>query len=83
MDIVHRPVPALYLHHLYFFYQNLQDHFAVLVGYAAHGLKEYTNQLRVDRLTLAVLNWAIFGKGYLTTLLVGANHPAGWEQQPC
>ncbi|MBT5177631.1 MAG: choline dehydrogenase [Rhodospirillaceae bacterium] len=52
--------------------QNLQDHFSVLVGYAARGLEEYANQLRLDQLTMAVLNWAIFGKGYLTTLPVGA-----------
>ncbi len=52
--------------------RNLQDHFSVLVGYAARGLEAYTSELRLDRLTLAVLNWAIFRKGYLTSLPVGA-----------
>ncbi|NQV56232.1 MAG: choline dehydrogenase [Rhodospirillales bacterium] len=52
--------------------RNLQDHISVLVGYKALDLGQFDSELRLDRLTMAVLNWAFFRKGYLTTLPVGA-----------
>jgi choline dehydrogenase len=50
---------------------NLQDHIHVGVAYHAHGMEDMDSELRADKLTMAVLNWALFRKGYLTTLPVG------------
>jgi choline dehydrogenase-like flavoprotein len=50
---------------------NLQDHIHVGVAYNAVGLEDFDSQLRLDKLTFAVLNWALFKKGYLTQLPVG------------
>jgi choline dehydrogenase len=51
--------------------RNLQDHLHVGVGYNAHDLADLDSELRADRLTLAVLNWALFHNGYLMTQPVG------------
>ena len=51
--------------------RNLQDHTHVGVAYHAHNMEDFDSELRADKLTLAVLNWVLFKKGYLTTLPVG------------
>jgi choline dehydrogenase len=51
--------------------RNLQDHIHVGVAYHAVGLEDFDKDLRFDRLAMAVINWALFKKGYLTTLPVG------------
>ena len=50
--------------------RNLQDHIHVGVAYKTDTTSEFDNEFRLDRLTLAVINWALFRKGYLTTLPV-------------
>ncbi|MGZ5867383.1 MAG: GMC family oxidoreductase [Xanthobacteraceae bacterium] len=51
--------------------RNLQDHIHVGVAYRAHNMEDLDSELRADKLTLAVLNWVLFKRGYLTTLPVG------------
>ena len=51
--------------------RNLQDHIHVGVAYNAIGLEDFDKDLRFDRLAMSVINWALFKKGYLTTLPVG------------
>jgi len=51
--------------------RNLQDHIHVGVAYNAVGLEEFDKELRFDKLAMAVINWALFKKGYLTRLPVG------------
>jgi choline dehydrogenase len=50
--------------------RNLQDHIHVGVAYHSETTREYDKELRLDRLTLAVINWALFRRGYLNTLPV-------------
>ena len=52
--------------------RNLQDHFATGVGYHAPAFKHFDKEIRFDRLTLAVIQWALFRTGYLMTLPVSA-----------
>jgi choline dehydrogenase len=52
--------------------KNLQDHVHVGVGYATDSMKSFDSELRADRLALNVLNWALFAKGPLCSLPVGA-----------
>jgi len=52
--------------------RNLQDHVHVGVGYTTEAMKSFDTELRADRLTYNVLNWALFAKGPLCSLPVGA-----------
>ena len=50
--------------------RNLQDHIHVGVAYDTDKMQSFDEELRLDKLTLAVLNWALFKKGHLTKLPV-------------
>ena len=50
--------------------RNLQDHIHVGVAYTTDTMDDYDKEFRLDRLTVAVINWALFRKGYLTSLPV-------------
>ena len=52
--------------------KNLQDHVHTGVGYTTDQMRSFDNELRFDRLALNVINWALFAKGPLCTLPVGA-----------
>jgi len=52
--------------------KNLQDHVHTGVGYTTETMKSFDAELRADRLALNVLNWALFAKGPLCSLPVGA-----------
>jgi len=51
--------------------RNLQDHLHTGVGYASNRTSSFDEELRFDKLTMAVINWTLFAKGHLTTLPVG------------
>ncbi len=48
--------------------RNLQDHVHVALSFHSDRTQALDNELRFDKLMLAALNWALFGRGYLTTL---------------
>jgi len=53
--------------------RNLQEHPNLLNIYRANGKLGLTRHLRLDRATLAVMQWALFGKGPFTTAGTMAN----------
>jgi choline dehydrogenase len=53
--------------------QNLQEHPNLLNIYRANGPLGLTRHLRLDRATLAVMRWALFGKGPFATAGTMAN----------
>ena len=55
--------------------RNLQDHPSIGLVAAADREVTLTNELRFDRLTLSVLEWALTGKGRIANMPVVAN---GW-----
>src|SRR5690606_4626970 len=55
--------------------RNLQDHPSIGIVASADRAVTLTNELRFDRLTLSVLEWALTGKGRIANMPVIAN---GW-----
>jgi len=53
--------------------QNLQEHPNLLNIYRANGKLGLTRHLRLDRATVAVMQWALFGKGPFTSAGTMAN----------
>ncbi|MBT2187360.1 GMC family oxidoreductase [Sphingobium nicotianae] len=53
--------------------ENLQEHPNLLNIYRANGKLGLSNHLRLDRATLAVMQWALLGKGPFTTAGTMAN----------
>lgn len=53
--------------------ENLQEHPNLLNIYRANGKLGLSNHLRLDRATLAVMRWYLFGKGPFTTAGTMAN----------
>ncbi|WEK46324.1 MAG: GMC family oxidoreductase N-terminal domain-containing protein [Candidatus Andeanibacterium colombiense] len=53
--------------------ENLHEHPNLLNIYRAQGKLGFTRHLRVDRATLSVLRWAMFGEGPFTTAGTTAN----------
>lgn len=53
--------------------ENLQEHPNLLNIYRANGKLGLSNHLRLDRATLAVMRWALFGTGPFTTAGTMAN----------
>lgn len=52
--------------------RNLQDHASIAMVYDASGAFTFDSQLRLDRMTLAVIRWYLSGGGVIGTLPVGA-----------
>lgn len=52
--------------------RNLQDHASIAMVYDASGAFTFDRELRLDRMTLAVLRWYLTGGGVIGTLPVGA-----------
>jgi Choline dehydrogenase and related flavoproteins len=55
--------------------RNLQDHPSIAMVWSADREVTLTNDLRFDRLTLSVIEWALAGKGRIANMPVTAN---GW-----
>jgi len=53
--------------------RNLQDHPSVAMVWRAEREVTLTNELRFDRLTRSVIEWALFGKGRIANMPVTAN----------
>jgi choline dehydrogenase len=53
--------------------QNLQEHPNLLNIYRANNTRGFTRHLRLDRATVAVAQWALFGEGPFTTAGTAAN----------
>jgi choline dehydrogenase len=53
--------------------RNLQDHPSIGIVAAADRAVTLTNELRFDRLTLSVIEWALTGKGRVANMPVTAN----------
>jgi choline dehydrogenase len=53
--------------------RNLQDHPSIAMVWSAERAVTLTNDLRFDRLTLSVLEWALTGKGRIANMPVTAN----------
>ena len=53
--------------------RNLQDHPSIAMVWNADREVTLTNELRFDRLTLSVLEWALTGKGRIANMPVTAN----------
>jgi choline dehydrogenase len=53
--------------------RNLQDHPSIAMVWSADREVTLTNDLRFDRLTLSVLEWALTGKGRIANMPVTAN----------
>jgi choline dehydrogenase len=53
--------------------ENLQEHPNLLNIYRANNTRGFTRHLRLDRATVAVAQWALFGEGPFTTAGAAAN----------
>jgi choline dehydrogenase len=53
--------------------RNLSEHPAVMIEFAATRPVTFLNELRIDRATLSVARWALFGSGPFATQINSAN----------
>jgi choline dehydrogenase len=53
--------------------QNMSEHSSTGMAFSVNKPITMLNELRIDRATWSVLNWALFGRGAFTTQIIGCN----------